>query len=250
MKIIVFFGLMSVSLFLKAVEFPQLPSLRECKPLIDKNLKINVPPIRNFSSKVSKKLIVEREFMTIEEFEETISMLIAMEEKSNNNYDKAVINRNLGYAYVQAGQMNEALGYFDKALAYGHNNLPHEVLQNLRTNVAALFYSNDNKNKALFIMEEWMKNSNKDDANAYYLLAAIYADSEIDRIKDALCPAYFAIKSLEKPKESYYELLLSIHYELEDYVGSANVLEVMVQTFPQNIKFKKQLATIYEKIEP
>ena len=226
--------------------FPVLA--KQCKPLINKNLEINRIPIRELSFKDAKKLMEAQVFMADEQYEESIAILTAMESKANDNYTKAVLNRNLGYAYAQSDHMNDALVSFNKALTYGQNNLPHEILQTLRENVAGLLYSNDNKNKAVFIMEEWLKNSNKDVASAYYMLAAMYADKEIDRIKDALCPAYFAVTSSEEPKESYYVLLNLIQYELQDYMGSVNTLEVMIKHFPEEVKYKRYLAYVYEKL--
>jgi tetratricopeptide (TPR) repeat protein len=139
------------------------------------------------------------------------------------------------------------LPYFQKALEYGEGNLPHERVQALRYNVAALLYQVGKTDESIKLLKDWLKKSNVEDDKVLILLSVIYAQR--NQYKEAICPAYFAIKAADKPKKDYYSVLMSAHYELGDMKGTAVILRELVEKFPQEANFWRQLSSLYLQLD-
>jgi len=232
-----------------AAEVPLTSLTKNCKPLVNKNLKLPQPPIKGLDERTHKRLTKAQEKMAEGNYPEGIEMLKKLEAKAKDDYLRATLNIQLAYAYAQQGKQQESYPFFKKALKYGATSLPHQRVQSLRINVAGFMYSNGDKKGAVKLMEEWINNSNVDDAQAYYLLGAFYADEEVGRMKDAVCPAYFAAKTEVKPKQSYFQLLLALHWELKDVPGSATMLKALVEYFPEENRFWRQLSQVYLQLD-
>lgn len=232
-----------------AADVPMTSLTKNCKPLIDKNLVITPPPMKGLDARTYKRLTRAQERLAEELYDEGIQILVDLVNSTSSDHVKATVNIQIAYAYAQQGKQQESYPYFTEALKYGKTTLPNDRVQSLRLNVAGFMFMNGNKSQAVQLMEEWMKNSNVDDAYAYYLLAAMYADEEVGRMGEVVCPAYFAAKTSREPKKSYYQMILSAHWELKDIVGAAAVLTQMVEYFPENTSFWRQLSSIYMQLD-
>ncbi|TQV86598.1 tetratricopeptide repeat protein [Aliikangiella coralliicola] len=251
-KFIVVGALLGMSASFSVVNAAEVPSTsltKVCKPLVNKNLKTPQPPIRGIDERTHKRITRAQEKMAEGNYPEGIEILKKLAASAKSDYIKATVNIQLAYAVAQQGKQLDSLPYFKNALRFGENNLPHDRVQQIRENVAGLMYSIGEKKEGVKLMEEWMKKSNVDKANAYYLLSAMYADPDIGRTKDALCPAYFATQTEKAPKKSYFQLLLALHWELKDVIGSANMLKKMVEYFPTEKSFWRQLSQIYMQLD-
>lgn len=226
---------------------PETDLTKTCKPLINKNQKIPKPPIRGMTEKVHKRVTRALEHIASDNIQEGIAGLKRVLENSDDNYIKSVVSMNLASTYAQQGDYKSALPYFQDSLRFGEGNLDHDRLQGVRQNVASLMYSIGQKNEALKLMNTWMKKSIKDDPKAYILLSVIHAES--GNYRESLCPAYWAVKTQKKPKSMYYNLLLVSHFELKDLVGSAKVLREMVEFFPEEKSYWRQLSTLYLQMD-
>ena len=156
-------------------------------------------------------------------------------------------NQLLAYTYAQKGESQKSYPYFKESLKYGEKSLPHSSVQQLRENVAGFMWGQNDKKGAVLLLEEWIKKSKVDKTSVFYLLGAFY--SEVGRKQDAVCPAYFAAMKEAKPKKTYIQLLFSVHYELKDIEGSAKILKALVEYFPQENRFWKQLQQIYFQLD-
>ncbi|WP_444994582.1 tetratricopeptide repeat protein [Aliikangiella sp. IMCC44359] len=240
-------SLVSLSFSTSLLALPDTKLTKVCKPIINKNQKIEKPPIRGMSEKVHKRLTRAMELLADNKYSEGIEALKKLYDTSSDNYIKSVVAMNIANAYAQQNDYKQALPYFDNALKFGEGQLDHERLQSLRVNVATLTYSVGNKQKALDLLNEWISKSIKDDPKIYYLLSAMKAES--GKYKEALCPAYLAVKHSKKPKKSYYNLLLVSHYEQKDLLGSSKVLKEMVESFPTEATYWRQLSSLYLQLD-
>ncbi|MET1254681.1 tetratricopeptide repeat protein [Aliikangiella maris] len=239
--------LVGVCLSTSVLALPETQLTKQCKPLINKNQKVPKPPIRGMTEKVHKRLTRAMELLANDQYPEGIQALKALFESSSDEYVKSVVAMNIASAYSQQSDYKSALPYFENALSFGEGQLDHDRLQGLRVNVATLMYSVGNKQKAVELINDWLAKSIKDDPKVYYLLAAMKA--EASKFKEALCPAYLAVKHEDKPKKSYYNILLLSHYEQKDIIGSTSVLKEMVEVFPRENSYWRQLSSMYLQLD-
>lgn len=232
-----------------AADVPFTALTKSCKPIVDKNLKVPQPPIKGLDERTHKRISRAQERMADSKYGEGIAILKKLAESARNDYVRATVYIQLAYAHAQQGKQMEAFPYFQKALQFGENQLPHDNVQSLRENVAGFMYTQGKKKQALAMMKTWMKKSNVDKPTAYYLFSALYADPDVNQQRKAVCPAYFAVKSERKPKKSYFQLLLALHWELKDIKGSATILKSMIEYFPKEKTFWRQLSQIYMQLD-
>lgn len=158
----------------------------------------------------------------------------------DNNYEQAVVLQTLGYAYLDDGDQSSAINAFARSLA--QNALPKKTRLEVQYALGQLYAVDGQYEKARDTLSAWIKES-KPEARDYVLMANIYAQlneygSGIDAIKKAL-------RLGTKPNETHYELLIAMLFQSERYKEGANVLEDMVQIWPDKKQYWTQLADIY-----
>ncbi|MCW8877658.1 MAG: hypothetical protein OQK51_11430 [Kangiellaceae bacterium] len=238
---------LSVSLGASAASVSTTSITKSCKPLIDKNKELPQVKIQGLTERVHKRLTRAQEMMAESRYTEAYEVLGNLANTARSDYVKATAYLNLAYAYAQNNDQNGSLPHFQNALKFGQGNLPNDRMQNIRMNVSGLLYGLGNKKEALKVILAWMDNSIVDDAGAYYMLAAMYAENA--KMRDAACPAHFAITSGKEPKKNHYQMLMAIHWELNDVPGTAKILKDMIRYFPEEKSFWRQLSQIYFQMD-
>lgn len=228
-----------------AFELPVTSLTKSCKPLVDTSLKIEEPKIQGYSERTGQRLTRAQEKLAEEKYEEGIELLKALEQSADSDYVKSVVNIQIAYALAQTGKQDESYPYFKNALKYGENNLPRERVQALRMTVAGFMYQNGDKIKAVQMMEEWMRKSNVHDDKAYSYLAAFYADEDVGRTKDAVCPMSFAVTTSKEPNKSYLQSLMALHWQLNDVDGAVIIQKQMLELFPLEVDYWRRLSSMY-----
>jgi tetratricopeptide (TPR) repeat protein len=237
----------------QAMDMPLTSLTKNCKSMVNKNLKIKEPALQGNDERTYKKITRAQENMAEEKYDEAILILngllakVGDDRNAKNDFQKAQFNQLLAYAYAQKGESQASYPYFKEALKYGENSLPNQTVQQLRENVASFMYTQGDKQKAIELLKDWFKKSNVEKANVYYLLAAFYA--ETGKFKEAVCPSYLAAKVEDKPKKTYLQLMLSAHYEMKDLNGTATILKLLAENFPEDTKYWRQLSQIYYSLE-
>lgn len=228
-----------------AVDFAHTSLTRVCKPLFDKNYKIPKPPLGSLDERTYKRMSKAQEKLAEDLYPEGIEMLKKILESARNDYVRATINIQIAYALAQSGKQDDSYPYFRNALKYGENSLPNDRVQSLRETIAGFLYGNGEKQKAIDMLKEWLSKSNVGKVNVFYILAAIYLDDDISQPKNAICPAYYAIKMSPKADKKHFQILFAAHYQLKDIVGATNIQKTMVEFFPENKDYWRQLASLY-----
>ena len=222
---------------------PSTSLTKNCKPLINKSLELPKIKIRGLSERSAKRIARAQERMAEEKYDEAAELFIALLESTKDQYVKALTARLLGYVYTSQNKSDLASSYFKQALDFGRGYLQHNDIQDLTRNVASFFYSNDEKEKSLQYLEEWLRNSTTDDDSVYLLYAAILADS--GKLGDSVCPAYWSAKVSKKPNKSALGILLNAHFEFKDYPGTIALLKQLILDFPKEKRFWRNLTSIY-----
>jgi len=229
---------------------PITDSTKNCKPLVDTSKKPPQINMQGLPERVHKRMNRALEMMAEERYDEAIEVLTKLAGSAKSDFVRASVYLNLAYATAQKGDQNGSLPHFKNALKFGEGSLPHERVQGLRYNVAALMYGIGEKKQSLDMMLTWLDRSVVHDPKSYYMIAALYAEE--NKYKDAMCPAYWAVKTEKEPKKSYYQALLAFHWESKDVNGAAALLREMIEHFPQEKTYWRQLSQIYlqqEKID-
>ena len=74
-------------------------------------------------------------------------------------------------------------------------------------------------------------------------MANIYAQTK--RFKEAIPYAERAIEASEQPSESWYQLVTSANFEIEDFPQAGRWLRRLIERWPEKSSYWEQLASIY-----
>lgn len=147
--------------------------------------------------------------------------------------------------HAARGDYSMAAEALEAALATG--SLDAEMGRVVRFNLARMTLAAGNTEQCIAVLEAWFKDARKPAPQAYMLLAQAY--SEKQDYSNAIVPAKRAIELLNEPRENWYQLLVSLHYELDEIMPMADALQFMVSQWPDRSRYWKQLAWAYGALE-
>jgi len=157
-----------------------------------------------------------------------------------DSYDAAVALQMLGHVQVNRAAYPEAIQAFAASLAL--EQLPDETMQRLRYDLAQLYLAERQPARAARLLETWFRTAQQPGAEAWLLLGHAYAEQKLYR--KAIPPLRRAIELADTPRAAWYEALLAMHYELQDYRTSIPLLEDMLRLFPERDRYWQQLAAV------
>ncbi|HMB58534.1 MAG TPA: tetratricopeptide repeat protein [Xanthomonadales bacterium] len=160
-----------------------------------------------------------------------------------DEYLQAILEQALAQVEWSRENFDPALKHFERAVDL--DALPNQAHFALMYQIAQLYFMNERYQEALERLDLWFCTSPEDKitAAAYVLKASIYA-AMLD-YRNALQAIEKAIAMNEEPVESWYQLKLAAHYELEQYPQAADTLEVMITNWPDKKVYWTQLAATY-----
>jgi len=188
------------------------------------------------------------EAMGEELWDEALVILNDLAQRSESRpYDLAKSQEYLGYVYLSKGNYDVAIDYFRKVI--DQKILPVRNEQSLIRNVAGLYLSVDppQPEKAMAIINAWFKTAVKPKPNDYVLLAQASVLGK--KYTDAICPIRMAITLSDRPKNSWFDILVAAHFEAEDFDGAAVIARERLLSFPESAKYWRQLSGLYNKLE-
>ena len=168
------------------------------------------------------------------------NLLRLLDRVEKRPYEKAVVMRTLGYLHVSASDYAEAARCFEQALA--EPLLPEGLYLSTQYDLAQIYMSLDDVERSIKTLEGWFVRATAPSAEAYLLLGSGYA--QLQKFREAITPLRQAIKLANKPKESWYRLLLAAHYEVRDEEACIRLLEEMIRHFPEKKEFWQQAASL------
>jgi tetratricopeptide (TPR) repeat protein len=201
------------------------------------------------SDKTFRTVNKVQELIATEQYSEALSKLnSALGSTEKRKYDRAVLLQQMGFLYSLQDNYAKAVKYFAEALSL--DALPVPVAQQVRYSVAQLYLAEGQFKKSVSTMNEWFKiaetTEEKPQAHAYITLASAYI--QLEDYKNAIPPTKQAIAMSKDPSESWYQLLMSAHYELKQYKSVAGVLKTLTTKYPKNKRYWTQLSGIYMEL--
>ncbi len=190
-----------------------------------------------------------QELIAEENYSKAISKInSALESSGKKQYDKAVLLQQMGFLYSLKDDYPKAAKYFAQSLSL--DALPVPVAQQVSYSLAQLYIAEGQFKKSVVTMKEWFKiaetTEEKPQAHAYITLASAYV--QLSDYKNAIPPTKKAIAMSKNPSESWYQLLMSAHYELKQFKSVAGVLKILTTKYPKNKRYWTQLSGIYMEL--
>jgi tetratricopeptide (TPR) repeat protein len=164
-----------------------------------------------------------------------------------DQYLQAILNQALAQVEWARGNYEPALRYFETAVKL--DKLPNETHFALMYQIAQLYFMQDRFDEALDRLDLWFCTvpPEKVTSAAYVLKASIYAQQ--DDFPNVLAAIDQAIAMDDDPKESWYQVKLAAHSELEQYPQAAETLEILISRWPDKKLYWTQLSQIYYKLK-
>ena len=163
-------------------------------------------------------------------------------------YDTAYVSRMIAVMYATLGDNEElTIKYLKEAIA---PDLLNEMEQGESIKLLADMQLQTKAYKdALTNYYAWMDFTGKSDGQTWIKIANAYY--ELKQLDKVIEPADKAIAAFgpEKPNQNPYILKVTAYYELKDYKNAVDVLETVVQLFPENKQWWTQLPMFYLMIE-
>jgi tetratricopeptide (TPR) repeat protein len=167
--------------------------------------------------------------------------------RAKGKYLKATLYQMMAQVEWARSNFESALFNFEQAVEI--DALPDNIHFALMYQISQLYYMQERYDEALDKLALWMCKvpPEKIKPAAYVLKASIYAQKE--DWKNVIPAIETAISMAEEPKESWYQLKLASHFELEQFPKAAETLEIMIQNWPDKKDYWIQLSQIHYKLK-
>lgn len=165
----------------------------------------------------------------------------ALLERVGTDYEKAVVLQTIAFIHLGLNQYKPALQAFEQLRVL--DALPQQQYEQVLYNLGQLYFQEGQTDKAIARMEQYFAEvTSEPTADAHIMLAAAYADKK--QFRKALAQVDKALAKSAKPKESWLQLKLALHYELKEFPQSAEVLVKLIALEPIKEDYWKQLSSI------
>lgn len=198
---------------------------------------------------VGKKVTKAFEAYSADDIDGALAILLDIETKKT--YDRAYLDRFIANMYATKGgddNMATAVKYLGQAVApnvlnYKEHADSMKLLADLQMQVK------DYKN-ALQNYYDWMAFTMDEDAGTYVKIAqAHYELKQLDKMIEPADKAIALYNKKGKPNQNPFILKLTSYYERKQYPDAVNVLETVIQVFPENKQWWTQLGMFYMLVE-
>lgn len=202
-------------------------------------------PTQLIGPRVGKKVQKAFELYSADDIKGALDILLEID--ASKDYDKAYVNRMIAVMYATLGDNEQlTIDYLQKAvgpdiLNEGDHGESLKLLGDMQ------MQTKDFKG-ALKTYYAWMDFTGESDGQTYIKIAnAHYSLKQLDKVIE---PADKAIAAFgDKPNQNPYILKVTSYYERKKYKEAVNVLETVIQLFPENKQWWVQLPMFYLLIE-
>lgn len=206
-------------------------------------------PIRKPSGQVGvmteaqgKKIDKYNGMLADEKYAEAKSGLTAMVNRSGvTGYVQAVIYQLLGHIDTLQGNYTGAAANFKKSIDI--DAMPNTTHFGMMLQYAQLLMLNDDHAAGLKALDEYFAVVDEIPSSAFAIKANAHA--QLEQFREGKAAIKQAIQLEEKPKESWYQLLLAFHSELSEYREMSEVLETLITIAPNKKVYWMQLSSVY-----
>jgi tetratricopeptide (TPR) repeat protein len=183
-----------------------------------------------------------------EKYDEAYGVLKNMLDRAGRDtYLQAVLNQALAQVEWSRENYDASLAYFERAVEL--DTLPDQAHFTLMYQIAQLYFMKERYDEALEKLALWFCKVPEEEITsaAYVLQASMFAQKK--DYAGALKAIDKAIAMDAEPQESWFQLKLGAHYELEQFPQVAETLETMISLWPDTKIYWVQLSQIYYRLK-
>jgi tetratricopeptide (TPR) repeat protein len=175
------------------------------------------------------------------QMDEAIEKLTKLAE-SGSDFDKAVVNYNLGFAHSSKSDYGNAAKAFAKAIAL--KALPQQQHQQLQFNLGQLYIVAGQHEEGIKTLQEYINSAcTPPPPEAHIFLANALIEKK--RFKEAVPQIDLALSKAKAPNQTWLEMKLAVNYELKDFKACAASLVQLIGLAPTKPDYWKQLSTMF-----
>lgn len=187
---------------------------------------------------------VTRAFELYNEEKVDEALKVLLEIRGGNEFDNAFLARFIGNLYAQR-DAKQAIRYLEQAtkpdvLSFADQSSSLKL-------VADLQQMEGMHKDAIRNYEAWIRFTGENDPDVYLRIANSYY--QLQDYKNVLVPIDNAIRYSRTPNKNHYMLKMGALYESRNYPKTIEVVETMVQLFPEERQFWVYLANFYTLVE-
>ncbi len=205
----------------------------------------NKAPAADMSEGAYEEVQNATELIAKQKYAEAIEKLSKVADKGSD-YEKAIINYNLGFAYSSKTDYQGAVKAFAKALSF--NALPQSQREQLQYNLGQLYIVAGQFEDGIKTLQDYIANACSPVPGDVHIFLA-NALSEKKRYQEALPQIDLALSKAKEPKEVWIQMKLAISYELKDYKSCAQALVQLISMVPAKPEYWKQLSSIFYEMK-
>jgi hypothetical protein len=165
---------------------------------------------------------------------------------SGSDYEKAVVNYNLGMAYSGKNDYPNAIKAFSRAVST--NVLPQSQREQLRFNLGQLNIIAGQFDEGIKVLQEYISRACAPvTAEAHIFLANALAERK--RFQEAIPQIDLAISKVKEPKEQWLQMKLAISYEIKDFRACAEALTLLISKIPDKAEYWRQLSSVLYEMQ-
>jgi tetratricopeptide (TPR) repeat protein len=176
---------------------------------------------------------------------EAIDKLSKIADKGSD-YEKAMVNYNLGIAHSSKNDYPNATKAFAKSLVA--NGLPRATREQVQYNLGQLYIVTSQFDEGIKVLQDYIANACGTVAPEAHIFLA-NALSEKKRYQEAVPQIDLAISKAKEPKEQWLQMKLAINYELKDFKACAEALVQLIGKVPEKSDYWRQLSSVFYEMK-
>jgi hypothetical protein len=193
-----------------------------------------------------KRFLRAIDALSNDDFEDATSRLQNLYNRSREgSYERASVAQNFGGLKLQQEDYKGALSLFTEAVE--SKQLPVSQDLGMMYNLGIIQAQLSNWDEVIKWTNLYFKAATKPQANVYILMGQAYT-SKNEHAK-AICAAKNALEMEdERPDKARFVMVLAGHYNLKDTHGTLAVGKQMVEVYPEESQYWKQLPQLYSQV--
>ena len=202
-------------------------------------------PPQGLDQQTAKVLSEAIELLNMENHAGAAAKIATLNFEKLSPYERAKVEQILFQVSYSQEKFAEARDHLKKAVDSGGLNA--QEVSDAKYQSAQLFIQEEKWKEGAAALEEWIKEAEKPNSAAFYLLAAAYY--QMEDYNRALPPAKKAVELAEKPNESWLQMLSALYLQKDQYKDAIPVLETLVGLAPSKKTYWMQLSSVYGQLE-
>ena len=198
-------------------------------------------PPSSMSEGFYRRLARAHELLDEDNLGEALELLDRIRTDRLSEYEGAQLYQTYGFIYSQLDREDEAFEAFGKCLEL--DALPTVVQQGIVYSVAGYYAGQERFDESNDILMRWFRYQVDPVPDAYVLMGANFAQREM--MREALPYVARANQLAKEPNESWRNLQLAIHVELEQFPDAIDLLKDSIGIWPDTLRNYVVLSSLY-----